>query len=113
MVKCEKCGTDLGPSEQLCPLCHAPRSTVTSDTLRYMMAAIRKIPSLITDEDAAATEYDDFANMLELAGRGSEAFTIRQIAADEKKHKTALEAVKRDLEAFHQIRAISESMKSP
>ena len=31
MVKCQKCGVDLGPAEKVCPICGTPRPTETPE----------------------------------------------------------------------------------
>jgi len=60
----------------------------------YWAAAVRKIPPLITDEDKATFEYEDFANLLEMAGAHYSAELVRrQIAAVEKHHAELLKSI--------------------
>lgn len=108
MVKCLKCNTDLGPLEKECPICHTPRSIPqpesalraswetrpidTEPNITYLRAAESRITRSISDEEQGTQEYEDLANMMDLAGLGGLATShIRPIIADEKRHIDLLE----------------------
>jgi hypothetical protein len=105
MPVCAKCGTFVGELEKECPGCHTPLTSAASPgsgselrdevvNAEYWTAAVRKIPPLITDEESATTEYEEFANLLEMAGaRYSAELVRRQIAAVENRHAELLKSI--------------------
>lgn len=103
MPQCAKCGTFTGPAEKECPSCHTPLTNAAAPgpgvkdevvNREYWTAALRKIPPLITDEESATFEYEEFANLLELAGAKYSAGVVRsQIAALEKHHAELLKSI--------------------
>lgn len=114
MVKCLQCGTDLGPAENVCPLCKTPRQNAANNVdTRYLEGAIQTVSGMIDEEEKTAGEYDDLVSVLEGAGRNREAVMVRPIAADERRHKTELEIVKRDLQAIQQLKALRSSLRGP
>lgn len=108
MVKCQKCDVDLGPAEQKCPLCGTPRpSTATYPVshgelnISYLRAAEARITRSISDEEDGIQEYEDLANMMDLAGIGGLATShIRPIIADEKRHIDLLKQAKESIRGF-------------
>jgi hypothetical protein len=60
----------------------------------YWTAALRKIPPFITDEESDTVKYEEFADLLELAGARYSAEIVRtQIAALEKGHAELLKSI--------------------
>jgi hypothetical protein len=104
MPKCPKCGSFVGESEEKCPSCFTPLTHAAREegpelvdkvvNSEYWIAAVRKIPPLIDDEEKANVEYEEFANLLELAGARYSADVVRrQIAAVEKGHAQLLKSI--------------------
>jgi rubrerythrin len=103
MPVCAKCGAFVGESEKECPSCGAPLTNAASPDLRfkdevvnreYWTAALRKIPPMISDEERDTVKYEEFADLLELAGARYSAEIVRsQIAALEKHHAELLKSI--------------------
>jgi len=111
LVDCSHCHTTLRPMDQKCPVCGTPRlgATQTGEAVNitYLEAAIRKIPTLISDEESATIEYEDNANMVAMGGSSKAAEIFRRIAQDEKRHVTEL----REAEAHLKATVLRERMK--
>ena len=116
LVDCTHCHTTLSSTAQQCHVCGTPISGTgfasgQEERVKYVKAAILNIPALIIDEENAVEEYEDFANMLDLAGRNTEASIIRRIAMDEKRHGEDLKRVREDLQAILQLQSLRQSLR--
>lgn len=60
------------------------------DKLHYLRAAIRRMEGMIEEEEKAQTEYEDLANMLDLAGSHAVNREIRHISQAEQAHRFRL-----------------------
>ncbi|MDH5691163.1 MAG: hypothetical protein OEY81_07040, partial [Candidatus Bathyarchaeota archaeon] len=84
--------------------------------LRYLAAAHHKIRGLTVDEENAVREYEDLANMLELAGSKTICATIRKIAESEKRHaldlKTSATMLNQAIKQLERIRELKKMEKT-